>query len=142
MKTPTLIALLCAAVLTFASAAPAQTPTPDPKEIAASSPSPTPPAVTTTDKESKTPAAATSKSGEKAAVKTGDATARAAPRGLPPLPPEKQQAVSIVRFDAPPVIDGKLDDAVWKKAAVFKDFYQINPGDNIAPALPTETFIG
>ena len=46
------------------------------------------------------------------------------------------------RFSKPPVIDGKLDDEVWKQAAVLKDFYQIQPGDNIAPSKPTEVFLG
>src|SRR5467141_249850 len=58
------------------------------------------------------------------------------------LPPEKAQPIRMPRFDKPPVIDGKLDDEVWKQAAVFKDFYQINPGDNIAPSKPTEAMIG
>lgn len=58
------------------------------------------------------------------------------------LPPEKQNPVSIPRFETPPVIDGKLDDEVWKSAAVFKDFYQTYPGDNIAPSKPTEVFLG
>ena len=40
------------------------------------------------------------------------------------------------------MIDGKLDDEVWKQAAVLKDFHQISPGDNIAPSGATETFIG
>jgi hypothetical protein len=57
-------------------------------------------------------------------------------------PPEKSQPVRIARFEKPPVIDGKLDDEVWKTAAVFKDFYQTNPGDNVAPSKPTETMIG
>lgn len=58
------------------------------------------------------------------------------------LPPEKANPVVIPRFDKPPVIDGKLDDAVWEKAVVLKDFYQTNPGDNIAPSKPTEALIG
>ncbi len=58
------------------------------------------------------------------------------------LPPEKANPVTIPRFEHAPVIDGKLDDEVWKHAAVFKDFYQIRPGDNIAPSKPTEVFIG
>lgn len=58
------------------------------------------------------------------------------------LPPEKARPVTIPRFEHPPVIDGKLDDEVWKSAAVFKDFYQINPGDNIAPSKPTEVMMG
>ncbi len=58
------------------------------------------------------------------------------------LPTEKAQPVRITKFEKPPVIDGKLDDEVWKTAATFKDFYQTNPGDNVAPSKPTETFIG
>jgi hypothetical protein len=59
-----------------------------------------------------------------------------------PLPPEKLNPVSIPRFETPPVIDGLLDDEVWKSAAVFKDFYQTYPGDNTAPSKPTEVFVG
>src|SRR5438094_2470252 len=58
------------------------------------------------------------------------------------IPAEKAKSIVIPRFDKPPVIDGKLDDEVWKQAVVLKDFYQIRPGDNIAPSKPTEVFIG
>jgi hypothetical protein len=58
------------------------------------------------------------------------------------LPPEKAAPVVVPRLDAPPVIDGKLDDAVWKQARLLKDFYQTEPGDNIAPSHPTEVLIG
>jgi len=58
------------------------------------------------------------------------------------LPPEKARPVTIPRFEHPPVIDGKLNDEIWKTAAVFKDFYQISPGDNIAPSKPTEVMMG
>jgi hypothetical protein len=58
------------------------------------------------------------------------------------LPPEKARPVSLPRFEKPPVIDGKLDEDVWKKAVVLKDFYQTQPGDNIAPSKPTEVFLG
>ena len=58
------------------------------------------------------------------------------------LPPEKAQPVRIPKLTKPPVIDGKLDDDVWKEAAVLKDFYQIDPGDNVAPSKPTEVLIG
>src|SRR3989440_10895224 len=57
-------------------------------------------------------------------------------------PAEKLKSVIIPRLEKPPVIDGKLDDEIWKQAAVLKDFYQINPGDNIAPSAATEVFIG
>src|SRR6266567_1064491 len=58
------------------------------------------------------------------------------------LPPEKAQPVKMPRFDKPPAIDGKLDDEVWKQAVVLKDFYQVQPGDNIAPSKPTEVMLG
>lgn len=58
------------------------------------------------------------------------------------LPPEKANPVRIPRFDQAPLIDGKLDDAVWKQAATFKDFYQITPGDNSPPSKPTEVYVG
>src|SRR5258706_7970315 len=58
------------------------------------------------------------------------------------LPPEKAQPVRMPRFDKVPVIDGKLDDEIWKQAAVLKDFHQVQPGDNIAPSKPTEVFLG
>ncbi|MCA1593914.1 MAG: hypothetical protein LC754_14940 [Acidobacteria bacterium] len=58
------------------------------------------------------------------------------------LPPEKATPARITRFEKPPVIDGKLDDDAWKSATVFKDFLQIEPGDNIAPSQPTEVLLG
>src|SRR5947207_10136674 len=58
------------------------------------------------------------------------------------LPPEKSSPVRIPRFDHPPVIDGKLDDEVWKQAVKLKDFYQTSPGYNIPPSQPTEVFLG
>ena len=64
------------------------------------------------------------------------------PGGSVVLPAEKASPVTIPRFDKAPVIDGKLDDSVWQNAALLKDFYQIDPGDNTAPSKPTEVLIG
>ncbi|HJQ67528.1 MAG TPA: DUF5916 domain-containing protein [Blastocatellia bacterium] len=58
------------------------------------------------------------------------------------LPPEKANPITIPKFEKPPVIDGKLDDEVWRSAIVLKDFYQIQPGDNIAPSKPAEVLLG
>jgi hypothetical protein len=58
------------------------------------------------------------------------------------LPPEKANPVTVPKFAKPPVIDGRLDEAVWQNAAVFKDFYQTDPGDNTAPSKPTEVMVG
>src|SRR4051812_3039302 len=73
---------------------------------------------------------------------SGTAAETTALKASAALPPEKSQAVTIARFEKPPVIDGKLDEDVWKTAAVLKDFYQTNPGDNTAPSYPTETLLG
>ena len=58
------------------------------------------------------------------------------------LPPEKTKPAIVPRFETAPVIDGKIDDRVWASAAVFKDFYQTEPGDNTPPSKPTEVFLG
>ncbi|MGI9167602.1 MAG: DUF5916 domain-containing protein [Pyrinomonadaceae bacterium] len=58
------------------------------------------------------------------------------------LPPEKTQPITLPRFDKPPVIDGKLDDEVWKSGAVFKDFYQWRPSDTSPASARTEVFAG
>ncbi len=58
------------------------------------------------------------------------------------LPPEKANPVKVAKFSAPPIIDGKLDDEVWKSAQVLKDFIQTSPGDNIAASKPTEVMLG
>lgn len=57
------------------------------------------------------------------------------------LPPEKAAPVVIPFADETPVIDGRLDDGIWSRAALFTDFYQTNPGDNIAPSRPTEVYM-
>ncbi len=58
------------------------------------------------------------------------------------VPPEKAQPIRIPRFDPAPVIDGNLKDDAWTTAAVFKDFLQTQPGENIAPSQPAEVRIG
>jgi len=58
------------------------------------------------------------------------------------VPDEKSKPITIPKFDTPPTIDGKFDEEVWQHAAVLKDFYQIQPGDNTPPSKPTEVLIG
>lgn len=69
-------------------------------------------------------------------------TAAAASKSRVEVPPEKAAPLRIPRLDKPPVIDGKLNEDVWKQAVVLKDFYQINPGDNTTPSAPTEVLLG
>ncbi len=57
------------------------------------------------------------------------------------LPPEKSHPVTVPKISAPPIIDGKLDEEMWKTAAVFKDFIQTDPGDNVASSKPTEAYL-
>src|SRR5262245_42756197 len=64
------------------------------------------------------------------------------PRRRIALPSEKAAPVAVKRFDKAPVIDGKADEEIWKTATLLKDFYQIDPGDNIPPSKPTELLIG
>lgn len=58
------------------------------------------------------------------------------------LPPEKTRPIDVVKFAAPPTIDGKLDEDIWKSAQVLKDFYQTSPGNNVAASKPTEVMLG
>jgi len=57
-------------------------------------------------------------------------------------PGAKASPVKLVKFESAPVIDGRLDDSIWKTAARLTGFYQTQPGDNIAPSHPTEVLIG
>lgn len=68
-------------------------------------------------------------------VKTNNAKAKVE------IPPEKLNPVTIPKISPGIVIDGKIDEEIWKQAAVFKDFYQTYPGDNIAPSKPTEVYM-
>jgi hypothetical protein len=58
------------------------------------------------------------------------------------LPPAKTEPLRLPRFDRAAVIDGDLGDEIWKNALVLKDFYQVQPGDNIAPSQPSEVLLG
>jgi hypothetical protein len=91
---------------------------------------------------SATPDPSPSSSSSKKDKKPSKANAPGAGQPAIVLPPEKANAVRIPRFDKSPMIDGKLDDEVWQQAVVLKDFYQVQPGDNIAPSRPTEVLLG
>lgn len=63
-------------------------------------------------------------------------------KNAPALPPEKQNPVEITYFETPPSIDGVIDEEIWQSAAVLKDFYETQPGDNDSPTFPTDVLIG
>jgi len=81
------------------------------------------------------------KMADKGPNSNGDAGEPKAPSGKVVIPPEKARPITIPKAAAPPVIDGRLDDEVWKSAAVFKDFYQTGPGYNTEPSKPTEVYM-
>ena len=131
------IALLCTIIVLFAVSALAQsnegTPAPSP---AAAAPSPALVSATPTTNPPGTETTSTTD------TKAPAAPATPAAKGAVVLPPEKANPVIIPKFETPPTIDGVLNEEVWKSAALLKDFYQIDPGDNIAPSKPTEVLIG
>jgi len=57
------------------------------------------------------------------------------------IPAEKARPITIPKITTLPTIDGKIDEEIWKSAAVFEDFYQTNPGNNTAPSKPTEVYM-
>jgi hypothetical protein len=94
--------------------------------------------ISSVPKPSSSPASDASKQGAtaSAALKSGSAKSSAV------VPAEKQRPFTLSHFDKPPVIDGLLDDEGWKASTVLKDFYQIQPGDNITPSKQTEVMVG
>jgi hypothetical protein len=52
-----------------------------------------------------------------------------------------RKTVQMVRTATPPIIDGRLDDDVWKTAGVITDFHQIRPGDGTPSSEPTEVYL-
>jgi len=111
-------------------------------------PTPTPAASTPASARASGDGAATNSSPAGSAPAAGNANpqvalpANAAARFAALRTAEKVNPVRVPRFDKPPVIDGKLDDDVWKQAAVFKDFIQWRPGDLQPPSEPTEALMG
>ena len=47
----------------------------------------------------------------------------------------------IVRTDTPPVVDGRLDDAVWATAAVVDDFVVTQPNEGDEPTEYTQVYV-
>ena len=46
-----------------------------------------------------------------------------------------------VRTDTPPVIDGRLDDAVWSRAAIVEDLHQVLPVEYAEPSERTTIYV-
>lgn len=54
---------------------------------------------------------------------------------------DMEKSFRAVRVDTAPVIDGRLDDAVWERAAVITDFHQTQPEDHGEASEPTELYV-
>jgi hypothetical protein len=54
---------------------------------------------------------------------------------------EAPKRAHVTRTATPPVIDGRLDDAVWQQAEVIDDFHQIRPSDGGTPSERTEIYL-
>lgn len=72
---------------------------------------------------------------------TDDKTDAPVVKGGIEIPAEKARPVTVPKMAIAITVDGRLDEEAWKNAAVFKDFYQTSPGDNIAPSKPTEVLM-
>lgn len=73
------------------------------------------------------------------------------PVPMPPPAPDQQPPAVVspdgyvvrpVFFATPPVIDGRLDDAIWKTAARITNFTQIEPDEGKPATERTEVFLG
>jgi len=51
------------------------------------------------------------------------------------------KSIEIKFTDTPPIIDGIIDDAVWKNAAFVDDLHQINPVEYATPSERTEIYM-
>jgi len=106
------------------SAAQTSSPTPSGSLVGSENPSPTPPVSSSSTTEAKTEPVKSNAEAAGSIYVVKNAPAR------------------IPRFETAPVIDGQLNDSIWQTAAMFGDFLQIQPGDNVAPSSPTEVFMG
>ena len=51
------------------------------------------------------------------------------------------KSVRVVRVASRPVIDGRLDEAIWQEADVITDFHQTRPGDGTPASERTEVYL-
>jgi hypothetical protein len=138
--------LLLVALVMFPQAANAQStqPTPDVKNnlTPAAKASPSPAASPVVTPKATGPANPSASPAASDSSNAASAAAKSKAKSSVVVPPEKAKPITLPRFDKAPVIDGKLDDPIWQNAAVLKDFYQIQPGDNIPPSKETEVLLG
>ena len=54
---------------------------------------------------------------------------------------DANKVVKFMRINTPPVIDGKIDEAIWQRAEVLTEFHQTRPGNGAPPSDPTEVYL-
>ena len=54
----------------------------------------------------------------------------------------KDLEVTVPRLSTPPKIDGVLDEDVWNEAKRIGNFVEVQPGDNVRPAVETDVLLG
>lgn len=68
------------------------------------------------------------------------------PLWVPAFPASAEEStdppqVQVVRIEEPPVLDGRLDDEVWSRAVVVRDFIQVEPVEGASPLRRSEILI-
>jgi hypothetical protein len=71
-------------------------------------------------------------------VKKDDPTANPSTNPIAP----KKEPFNVPKFSASPVIDGKLDDEIWKSSVKLVDFSQFQPGDGAEASKQTIVYLG
>jgi hypothetical protein len=56
-------------------------------------------------------------------------------------PADREKIFTAPRIETPPVIDGRLDEAVWQQAVVIDDIHQIRPHEYAAPTERTLFYV-
>ena len=53
----------------------------------------------------------------------------------------RSEILSIPKIDTPPIIDGDLEEEIWKKAIIFTDFKTLHPQPGLMPSEKTEVYM-
>ena len=62
-------------------------------------------------------------------------------QAVPALATNAPKQFRAVRVETPPVIDGRLDEALWQQAELITDFHQTRPGNGAEPSERTELYV-
>jgi len=73
--------------------------------------------------------------------RSSSARAAKSPSARPQLPPPDAKTVSAVRATEPIILDGRLDEAVWKATPPATGFTQTDPQDGSPATEPTDVWV-